>query len=237
MATVGPGAYEPLFPPSPSETSIPVRAFLLDRVPVTNAEYLAFVRAEPSWRRDRIAPVLAEKGYLAHWQSEGALGAGVDPAQPVVSVSWFAARAYCAWRGARLPLEAEWELAAAASPTETDAKRDPAWRAELLSLYSRPSPPRLPLVGAGQPNAWGVKDMHGVVWEWVEDFDASVAASSSGSDRLRFCGATAGASSDPTDFAAFERVAFRSSLRGAFTTKNLGFRCARDLPKEGASSP
>ena len=49
--TVGPGQYRPVFPTSPGEQVVEVRAFLLDVIPVTNREFLAFVRANPAWRR------------------------------------------------------------------------------------------------------------------------------------------------------------------------------------------
>lgn len=235
MASVPAGVYRPLFPPTPGETSIPVHAFRLDRVQVTNGAFLKFVRTHPEWARDRVAPILAEPGYLAHWHAADELGSGVDPEQPVVSVSWFAARAYCAARGARLPVEAEWERAAAASRTQADGTLDPAFRAELLATYSRPAATQLARVGTGAPNFWGLRDMHGLVWEWVADFGNAVAAFSAGPDRLRFCGAGASAASDGTDFAAFERSAFRSALHGNYTIKSLGFRCASDAPTGGST--
>jgi formylglycine-generating enzyme required for sulfatase activity len=224
---VGAGTYRPLFPPSPREERIPVAAFELDKTPATNGEFLAFVAAHPEWRRDRIQPVFAEPTYLAQWASPLELGDGARVEQPVVNVSWYAARAYCASRGMRLPTEAEWEHAAAASRTSADGSNDAAWRAELMALYSRPNPETLARVGSSAPNFWGAEDMHGLVWEWVLDFGNATAAFSSGADRIRFCGAGAVGASDATDFAAFERVAFRTSLRANYTLKTLGFRCAR----------
>jgi formylglycine-generating enzyme required for sulfatase activity len=224
VAVIGAGTYRPLFPPSPTSTQIAVASFSLDKTPATNAEFLAFVGAHPEWQRDRVARVFAEPTYLSHWSSATSLGEA-RPDQPVVNVSWFAARAYCSSRGMRLPTEAEWELAAAASNTSADGSSDPAWRAEILSLYSRPSPATLPSVG-GKPNFWGVSDLHGVVWEWVLDFTNAMSAIA-GADGMRFCGATAANATDATDFAAFERVAFRSSLKASYAIKNLGFRCAK----------
>jgi sulfatase modifying factor 1 len=113
MAKVGPGVYRPIYPASPKETELPLPAFLLDATPVTNAQLLAFVVAQPQWRRDRIKRVFADRGYLQHWQGPLTLGEE-GPDQPVRFVSWFVARAYCAASGGRLPTEAEWELAAAA---------------------------------------------------------------------------------------------------------------------------
>lgn len=233
--TIPAGNYRPILRTGSADGSAAVPAFLLDRVPVTNGDFARFVRAHPEWSRDRVAPVMAERGYLGHWQGAQSLGPEVDPAQPVVNVSWFAARAYCTDRGARLPTEAEWERAAAASRTAADGSTDPAFRAELLSLYARPAPARLPRVGAGAPNFFGVQDLHGLVWEWVHDFNATIAGSASGSDGLRFCGASGASARDATDFVAFERAALRSSLRASFVLKNLGFRCASNITT-GASS-
>jgi cytochrome oxidase Cu insertion factor (SCO1/SenC/PrrC family) len=223
---VGPGTYRPLYPASPADREIPVGPFRLDRVPVTNEKFLAFVLAHPEWRRDGVAPQLVDERYLARWGSPDALGPDVDPRQPVVEVSWFAARAYCGAQGMRLPTRAEWEVAAAASKTQVDASADAAWKAHLLELYTRPSPARLPRVGQTEPNRWGVRDLHGVVWEWVSDFDASPG---SDDEALRFCAGGAQPAGDKTDFAAFEREAMRSALRAAYTTENLGFRCAAAL--------
>lgn len=228
---VSAGVYRPLFPPTPAETTIAVSAFRIDRLPVTNGAFLAFVDAQPEWARDRVAAMFVESGYLAHWKSAHELGPDVDRDQPVVSVSWYAARAYCTFQGERLPTEAEWERAAAASPNGPDGASDPRFRAELLSLYSHKAPARLPRVGHGTPNFFGARDMHGLVWEWVLDFGSAAASFGSGPDRLRFCGASASDASDATDFAAFERAALRSSLKARYVIKNLGFRCAADVSK------
>jgi len=89
--------------------------FALMRRPVTNGEFLAFVQANPHWRRDRVASVFADQRYLRQWSGPLALAApNAQSAQPVVHVSWFAAQAYCKAQDARLPTWAEWEYAAAA---------------------------------------------------------------------------------------------------------------------------
>ncbi len=219
------GTYRPAYPISPSEKEIEVAPFLLDREPVTNAQYLAFVRAKPQWQRARVADLYSDRDYLAHWQDALNLGTA-RPQGPVVRVSWFAARAYCAWRGGRLPTEAEWELAGAADADRIDASADPAFEAKILRWYAEPTPAILPDVG-GTPNAWGVRDMHGLVWEWVDDWNAAlVSADSRDATRSQVCGATAAASKDAKAYATFLRLAFRSSLDARFTTASLGFRCA-----------
>lgn len=225
---VGPGTYRPAFPASPSEREVKVAAFRLDRTPVTNTQYLAFVRGNPAWRRDRVSRLVADAHYLAHWAGPEALGTA-RPDAPVVRVSWFAARAYCAWRGGRLPLEREWELAAAADETRLDATDDPAFQARILAWYTELAPAVLPDVGR-TTNAWGASDLHGLVWEWIEDVSAAlVSADSRTPERQLFCGGAGATARDAAAYATFMRIAFRSSLQARFTTPALGFRCAYDL--------
>src|SRR5688572_6829793 len=57
-----------------AKNGVRIAPFALRRKPVTNAEFLAFVQQHPQWRRDRVAPVLAETRYLSHWKSATELG-------------------------------------------------------------------------------------------------------------------------------------------------------------------
>jgi sulfatase modifying factor 1 len=210
-----------------------VAPFALMRKPVTNAQFLAFVQAHPAWRRDRVASVFAEPRYLSHWAGPDALGAKAQPQQPVVQVSWFAAQAYCEAQGARLPSWTEWEYAAAADETRRDARKDPIWRERILGWYSQPSNRPLPRAGLQTPNAYGVQDLHGLVWEWTEDFSSLLVDADNRNqgdpDNARFCGAGALAMDDRDNYAVLMRVAMLSSLDAEDTTANLGFRCAKDL--------
>lgn len=232
MATVGPGVHRPVYPSTPEEKEVPMPAFLLDRLPITNAQYLEFVRAHPRWRKGSVPKVLSDTHYLEHWAGPADPGSA-HPEQPVVNVSWFAAAAYCEARGARLPTEAEWEFAAAADERFQDARMDPTYRRRILTWYAAPASDVLPRVGRNPPNVWGVQDLHGLAWEWVLDFGGELVAADNrddGSpDRSQFCGSAALAASDKEDYAAFMRIAMRSALKGRSTTRNLGFRCADDL--------
>jgi formylglycine-generating enzyme required for sulfatase activity len=69
----------------PDGTQIP--AFELERTPVTNREFLDFIRSHPQWRRDRVPAALAEPRYLSHWAGAAELGSGALPQQPVTWVS------------------------------------------------------------------------------------------------------------------------------------------------------
>jgi formylglycine-generating enzyme required for sulfatase activity len=227
------GRFESVLPqgavPTASEP-VDVAPFALRETPVTVAEFAAFLKAHPEWRRDRVPALFADRRYLADWDTP--LSPHAPAASPVVDVSWHAARAYCSSEGARLPTWLEWELAAAADESRRDARADPAWRARILAWYERPTPEPPPDVG-GAPNAWGVRDMHGLVWEWVEDFNALFIAGDSRTqgdpDLLKFCGAGAISVIDRDSYAVLMRIALLSSLGASDTTPNLGFRCAKNL--------
>ncbi|MGA9525723.1 MAG: formylglycine-generating enzyme family protein [Myxococcaceae bacterium] len=232
MVRIGPGTYRPIYPPSPAEAEVPLGAFRLDRRPVTNAEFLEFVRRYPRWQKDRVSRLFADSTYLNHWEGSLELGQA-KPQQPVTQVSWFAARAYCQSRGARLPTEAEWEFAASASQKSADGRSEPGYVERILSWYSRPTPKVLPDVGQTPANFWGVRDLHGLVWEWVSDFGNTMISGDSRDgadpDKQKFCGEGAANSGSKSDYASFMRIAFRNSLQAPYALKNLGFRCARDL--------
>ena len=211
-----------------------IAPFALMKRPVTNGEFLAFVKANPQWRRDRVPRVFADIHYLEHWDTAATLGSpNAQPAQPVVRVSWFAAQAYCESQGARLPTWSEWEYAAAADETRRDARADPRWRQRILSWYSRPNPKVLARAGLQAPNAYGVQDLHGLVWEWTEDFSALLVSGDNRDqgdpDTTKFCGAGALSMDDRENYAVLMRVAMLSSVEAASTTANLGFRCAKDV--------
>jgi sulfatase modifying factor 1 len=218
---------------SAANVAIPMAAFALRTMPVTNQEFLAFGDAHPEWRRGAAPAVFADASYL-HSQRVQPMDATAS-ARPVTSVSWFAAQAYCESEGARLPTWYEWEYVAAADATRSDARGDPAWRATILAWYGQSSRNRPASVG-GTANLYGVRDLHGLLWEWVDDFNALLVSADSrsqgDSDQLQFCGAGAISLQDRENYAILMRVALLSSLRGADTTDNLGFRCARSLPKE-----
>jgi formylglycine-generating enzyme required for sulfatase activity len=188
----------------------------------------------PKWQRDKVSRLFADERYLAHWATATTLGAGAALDQPVTNVSWFSAKAFCARHQARLPTEVEWEFAARASETAPDGSKDPARAERILAWYAMPGSGSLRAVGKSPPNYWGVRDLHGLVWEWVLDFNSTLVSGdsrkTSQSDMGTFCGAGAFRASDANDYPSFMRVAFRSSLKASYTTKNLGFRCAKDLP-------
>jgi formylglycine-generating enzyme required for sulfatase activity len=147
--------------------SIRVRDFFLDVTDVTNADFLEFVQARPEWGRTAADSALHNGRYLEHWSSNAP--DAEEFRRPVTFVTWYAAVAYCHWRGKRLPTEAEWELAAGGG----DATREFPWGSaapsnELVTWsgggHDRPEP-----VATHPPTQFGLYDMAGNVWKFLAD--------------------------------------------------------------------
>ena len=129
------------------------RRFAIGRYPVTFAEYDRFCEA-----------MGREKPNDQGWGRER---------RPVINVSWQDAQAYIAWlsqetgRTYRLPSEAEWEYACRAGTTSRYTFGDAITSDD--ANYADLALGRTSEVGAYPANEWGLHDMHGNVWEWVED--------------------------------------------------------------------
>ncbi len=115
---------------------------------VTRAQYAA---QTPGWRWD-----------------------GSDPDLPVTGVRWSEAVTFCDAIGGRLPSEVEWEYAARAGTTTAYSFGDSSSRLGDYTWYSGNAEGSVHPVAQKLPNAWGLYDMHGNAWEWVEDvYDAN----------------------------------------------------------------
>jgi iron(II)-dependent oxidoreductase len=160
--------------------------FLIDAAPVTNGAYLRFVEDggydrpelwnQAGWEYIKEERISAPKHWYqpephSWWTERFGFDEPLDPATPVVHVSWYEAEAYARWSGKRLPTEAEWEKAASWDP-DTGTKRPYPWGDEA------PTPAHANLdqlafkaaqVGAYPEgaSAYGVLGMIGDVWEWT----------------------------------------------------------------------
>ncbi len=144
-----------------------VDAFYIDMYEVTNAQYKAFIDANPEWGKDQIPPAYHDGYYLIHWIGND-YPVGKEN-HPVVYVSWYAAMAYAKWAGKRLPTEAEWEKAARG---ELKDKLYP-WGDTIddtKANYYRDTEGNGTLpVGRFPANPFGLYDMSGNVREWCLD--------------------------------------------------------------------
>ena len=157
-----------------------VDAFYMDKYEVTNAQFKAFVDANPRWQKDQTSRAYHDGNYLYYWN--GNIYPQGMGNYPVVGVSWYAAMAYAQWKGKRLPTEAEWEKAARGglvgkkypwgnvAPNGTqcnfaDKNLRENWSDENADdgyYYAAP-------IGSYPPNSYGLYDMAGNVWEWCLD--------------------------------------------------------------------
>jgi formylglycine-generating enzyme required for sulfatase activity len=157
---------------------------------------------------------------------------------PVINISWNDAREYVDWlsrktgKTYRLLSEAEWEYAARAGTTSKYAFGDTLNAKQAKFSGGKQGIGETVEVGSFPPNNWGLYDMHGNVWEWVEDCYAPdyAGAPTDGSARVGpGCGAHAlrGGSWDyaPADL----RSAVRYHLPAIYRVDEIGFRVAREL--------
>lgn len=230
------GVLRTVLPADGKEAPALVAPFSMRATLVTNAEFRAFVTAHPAWRRGQAGTVLASSTYLAGWRDQADHGA-LAPDAPVTNVSWHAAAAFCASEGARLPRWYEWEYAAAADGARADARDDPQWLAQILTWYARPANTLPAAVARAAPNYYGLYDMHGLVWEWVEDFSAlfvnADGRTQGARKQLDYCGGAAVSLGDRRNYAVLMRVALLAAMEGAQDGGALGFRCVRN----GAPQP
>ncbi len=146
--------------------------FLMDRHPVTNDQYKAFIDDNPKWRKDRIPKKYHDGNYLKLWDDDSCFPLSKSN-HPVVAVSWYAAMAYAQWSEKRLPTEAEWEKAARGrligqtypwgnSIDKNKANYGNRWDGRIATIRTTP-------VGSYTPNGYGLCDMVGNVREWCLD--------------------------------------------------------------------
>lgn len=216
------GQYRPFFK---SRDAVPVliEAFWLDAGPISRGQFREFVRTHPAWRISQVKPLFAESTYLADWRSDLDPGAAsLD--DPVTYVSWFAARAYCATQGKRLPTVAQWERTGGA-----DASTSASARGVGQGQRRSPTPFQFAMGRPAADLAGGDLPVFGRIWEWNADFNSAVVVDDSEGAQTPsslFCGGGV-RSINGADYAAFLRYSLRSSLKANYALRSLGFRCSR----------
>ncbi|WP_439534435.1 formylglycine-generating enzyme family protein [Polymorphobacter sp.] len=258
--TMGADRGEPGRPDGPAHAVTIERPFGMAVTEVTNRQFARFVKATGAadaagcevWPKDSVA---FDK---ARWQDPG-YGREPRPDEPVACVSWNDARAYADWLAGvtgkpyRLPSEAEWEYAARAGTT-TDFYwgDDPEAGCGFANLYDAAGAGRFSWasvrcndgaatvapVGRYKANAFGLHDMIGNVWEWVQDchvvpypadHGGQAAVEASPCDRRGVRGGSWMTRPDRN------RVTFRGRDPADVRYFMFGFRVARDLSADEAA--
>lgn len=222
------GEFSPLFGLDVLQKSFKVNAFEVDVNPVTNADFANFLKHHPEWNKKNVYPLFVDEKYLDNWKSSSTYQGLKDAA--VTQVSWYAANAYCESVGGRLPSTLEWEYIAAAGESKADESKNPEFNQRLLDSYSKAQVnTNKKSAKIGKLNFYGVRNLHGLIWEWTNDFNSFFIASDNRSDGDKsnnmFCGAGAIGAKEKENYAAFIRYGYRGSLQARYSTKNLGFRC------------
>lgn len=232
MAFIKEGSFVPLYGAT-VKNPIVVKPFFIDVYPITNVDFLNFIKKNPNYSKSKIKGVFADESYLFYWKSDFDFGNN-NPKSPVTNVSWFVAKKYCECQGKRSPTMDEWEYVAMADEKRIDARTKTEFNKYILSWYEKSKTYENP-IGKTFKNYWGVYDMHGLVWEWTADFNSIFLSGESRKDKSEdknlFCGGASINATDLMDYAAFMRYAFRGSLKAQYSTRNLGFRCARTKTK------
>lgn len=200
---------------------VTVDAFYIGRFEVTNREYAIFVRATGH----RTPP---------HWV-QGQVPPGLDE-HPVTWVSFEDAEAYCQWKGARLPTEAEWARAARGSEAlvypwgnQFDASRTNTWESDNRQTIPVGSLP-------GGASVFGVEDLSGNVLEWTSGFFRPwPGAEKTIPDEQQHKRVLRGGSWNfGQDYA---RISHRMARVGGERSRSFGFRMVRDAPSVFSSRP
>lgn len=231
MVLISSGEYIPLFKYGTDYSEkIYVKSFMINKYPITNFEFKEFISKNPKWDFKNIDKIFADNNYLNLWKNNDISDIYE---KPIVYVSWFAADSYCSYINARLPTIDEWEYVASAGLNTSNGKNEPNFLQNILDWYIASQDKDLINTKNMQSNYWGVYGLHGVIWEWVNDFNSVILlntdAEGGGLEEVLYCGATATNAINPADYVAFMRFAFRNTLEANYTSSSLGFRCVKDV--------
>ncbi|PCJ95302.1 MAG: hypothetical protein COA50_08810 [Flavobacteriaceae bacterium] len=229
MVSIKGGTYIPLY--GRDSLQVTIDDFYMDVYPVTNQEYIKFVKENLKWKRSSVKRLFADGNYLMDWKSDTELGTAQSENAPITTISWFAANDYCKCQGKRLPTIDEWEYVAMANKDMADARQLETYNEYILGWYEKPKTFNNK-IGSTFKNYWKIYDLHGLVWEWTSDFSSVLVSGESrkdvDNDSNLFCGSAAIGATDLMNYAAFMRYAIRGSLKAKYTMRNLGFRCVKD---------
>ncbi len=207
---------------------VTVPGFKMTKYEVTNAQYVEFINNRGS-NECSTFPCMSLHPY--RWHESGGLWRVIRGHEnhPVVQVTWYGAKAFCQAAGGRLPSEAEWEYAARAGTTTRYYCGDESICLPDVARWNTGS--TCP-VGQYDPNDFGLYDMLGGVWEWVEDcwHDDYDGAPTDGTvwDRQFYTTRVLRGGSYWSYSSRSLGASSRSRLFPYELDTDIGFRCARD---------
>ncbi len=156
-------------------------AYQISKYEITNSQYKTFMDAggystESYWTTDGWIWKTTNSITEPLWWTAGTYNSGTDfPNHPVLGICWFEAYAFCKWAGGKLPTEAQWEKAARGVNATNYWPWGPVWDASKcnssyntsVDTFTYSSPVGYFIYGQ---SLYGVYDMAGNVWEWVNDW-------------------------------------------------------------------
>jgi formylglycine-generating enzyme required for sulfatase activity len=202
------------------QRSMQMPRFFIDRYPVSNAQFKAFIDATRYHPAD-------DANFLKHWKN-GSYPEGWGN-KPVTWVSLEDARAYAVWAGKRLPREWEWQYAA----TGKDGRAYPwgnEWRADAVPQQATGRTVAVPDDVDAHPQGaspFGVQDLVGNVWQWTDEYS---------DEHTRYAILRGGSSYRPQGSIWYFPQAYRNDQHGKLLlmapgrdrAATLGFRCVTD---------
>ena len=222
--------------------TVELEGFWMGKTEVMVGQFRRFVEAASyqtdAEKKGKSCAVASSGVSSGVWEEQSGLnwrnpGFPQEDSHPVVHVSLNDAKAFCDWlsrkegKEVRLPTEAEWEYACRAGSTTRFCFGDSDSGLGDYAWYKGNSGRQTHPVGQKKPNAWGLYDMHGNVWEWCGDrYDADYYGKSPSRNPFNNSSATClvvrgGARDcDPPGC----RSAFRGWCNPAGTSNNSGFR-------------
>ena len=223
--------------------SVYVDAFYMDTHEVTNAQYQAFVLANPEWQKGNI-PRKYHNGYYLHFWNGNDYPSG-KAEHPVVYVSWYAAMAYADWVGKRLPTEAEWEKAQRGGVSaNVNGNQQYPWGNDINASKANYgwAIGDTAAVGSYAPNGYGLYDMAGNVWEWCLDaYQRNFYVTSPRTNPISGADTADQVIDNYTDIRSYRvlrggswssssqhlRVSYRFRLTPSVSISDFGFRCVK----------